>query len=100
MAFPDRVFVIVVETNGPRDPERMALLSQKTVGGRLAPTFTSMQLATAFLARAQELGYVVKLDYIFPVDGAILAEDFPGHEFRLNPSPENFFTESDSPSEP
>jgi hypothetical protein len=53
-----------------------------------------MQLATAFLARAQELGYFVKLDYIFPADAQQLSEDFPEHEFVVNPAPETFFGEA------
>ncbi len=92
MALPARVFVIVVESGSGRDPERMPLLSRAGEGGApLAPAFSSMLLATTFLARAQELGHDVKLDYIFPADGRRLSEDFPGHEFRLDPSPEAFF---------
>jgi hypothetical protein len=92
MSLPERVFVIVVESEGGRDPERMPLLSRTDEGEvRLAPAFSSMALATTFLSRAQELGHDVKLDYIFPADGRRLSEDFPGHEFRLDPSPEAFF---------
>jgi hypothetical protein len=91
MAPPDRVFVIVVESEGERDPENMPLLIRTDAGTRLTPAFSSMLLATTFLSRAQELGHLVKLDYIFPADGRRLSEDFPGHEFRLDPSPEAFF---------
>jgi hypothetical protein len=92
MAAPDRVFVIVVETEGERDPERMPLLSRTLDGGvPLVPVFSSMLLATTFLSRAQDLGHHVKLDYIFPADGGRLSVDFPGQEFRLDPSPEAFF---------
>jgi len=92
MALPARVFVIVVESAGGRDPEGMPLLSRTDGSGvRLAPAFSSMLLATTFLARAQVIGHYVRLDYIFPVDGRRLVEDFPGHEFRLDPSPEAFF---------
>ena len=91
MPFPDRVFVIVVEGEGGRDPERMPLLSRSEGVQVLAPAFSSMRHATTFLAQAQERGYYVKLDYIFPVDSRRLAEDFPGHTFRLDPSPESFF---------
>ena len=92
MPLPERVFVIVVESEGVRDPERMPLLSRTDQSGtRRAPAFSSMLLATTFLARAQELGHYVKLDYIFPADGSRLAEDFPGHEFRLDISPEAYF---------
>jgi len=87
MALPDRVFVIVVESQGERDPERMPLLGRPDDGGRLTPVFSSMVLATTFLSRAQQAGHFVKLDYIFPADGRRLSEDFPGHEFRLDPSP-------------
>ncbi len=97
MAFPDRVFLIVVETDGERDPDRMPLLNRTNGPTRLTPAFSSMQLATTFLAQAQELGYFVKLDYIFPADTRRLAEDFPGHEFRLDPSPEVFFESPPSP---
>ena len=93
MALPERVFVIVVESQGERDPEHMPLLGRTDHGGRLTPVFSSMLLATTFLARAQAAGHVVKLDYIFPADGRRLSEDFPGHEFRLDPSPEAFFGE-------
>ncbi len=94
MALPERVFVIVVESESGRDPEGMPVLSRTTAGGaQLAPAFSSMLLATTFLARAQELGHFVRLDYIFPADGRRLPEDFPGHEFRLDPSPEAFFGE-------
>jgi hypothetical protein len=94
MALPERVFVIVVELESGRDPEGMPVLSRPTErGARLAPAFSSMLLATTFLARAQQLGHYVRLDYIFPADGRRLSEDFPGHEFRLDPSPEAFFGE-------
>ena len=96
MGLPDRAFVIVVETEGERDPGLMPLLRQRSSAGWRAPAFSSMHLATAFLAGAQELGYYVKLDYIFPADGGRLAEDFPGYEFRLDPGPEEFFAESPS----
>ena len=92
MALPERIFVIVVESESGRDPEVMPLLSRTDGRGlRLAAAFSSMQLATAFLAHAQEIGHYVRLDYIFPIDGRRLSEDFPGHEFRLDPSPEAFF---------
>ena len=82
----------MVETGGPRDPDRMPLLNRGDGERRTAPVFSSMQHATTFLSRAQELGHHVQLDYIFPADGSRLAADFPGHEFRLDPSPESFFT--------
>lgn len=91
MAIPDRVFVIVVESEKGRDPERMPLLSRPAGEVRITPAFSSMLLATAFLARARELGYDVKLDYIFPADGRRLTEDFPDYQARLDPSPEAFF---------
>jgi hypothetical protein len=92
MAVPERVFVIVVESEGTRDPEVMPLLSRTDRRGlRLTPAFSSMLLATTFLARAQQIGHYVRLDYIFPVDGRRLSEEFPCHEFRLDPSPEAFF---------
>jgi hypothetical protein len=91
MAPPERVFVIVVESEGERDPEQMPLLSRTNAGARLTPAFSSMLLATTFLARAQELGHQVRLDYIFPADARRLTEDFPGHAFRLDPSPEAYF---------
>ncbi len=89
---PERVFVIVVESEGGRDPERMPLLNQTGPdGARRTPAFSSMLHATTFLSQAQQLGYYVKLDYIFPADGPRLAEDFPEYEFRLDPSPQAFF---------
>jgi hypothetical protein len=89
---PERVFVIVVETEGERDPERMPLLSQAGVGGtRRTAAFSSMLLATTFLSQAQQLGHFVRLDYIFPANARRLAEDFPEYEVRLDPSPETFF---------
>jgi hypothetical protein len=91
---PERVFVVVIAAGGERDPESMPLLTRPDGGGRVAAVFSSMLLATTFLARAQELGHVVALDYIFPADGRRLADDFPGLEFRLDPSPEVFFGES------
>ena len=97
MAFPDRVFLIVVETDGERDPDQMPILNRTTGPTQLAPAFSSMQLATTFLARAQELGYYVKLDYIFPADTRRLRDDFPEHEFRLDPSPEAFFESAPTP---
>ncbi|HVS06257.1 MAG TPA: hypothetical protein VHK65_08835 [Candidatus Dormibacteraeota bacterium] len=91
---PERVFVIVVESEGGRDPERMPLLSQTgPAGARRTAAFSSMLLATAFLSQAQELGHYVKLDYIFPADGRRLAQDFPEYEVRLDPSPKAFFGE-------
>ena len=92
MTLPERVFVIVVESEGGRDPERMPLLSQAdTAGTRRAPVFSSMLLATTFLSQAQQLGYFVKLDYIFPANGGRLAEDFPEYQVQLDPSPQAFF---------
>jgi hypothetical protein len=92
LPLPERVFVIVVESEGGRDPERMPLLGQMSeAGGRRTAVFSSMRLATTFLSQAQELGYYVKLDYIFPADGRRLSDDFPDHEFRLDPSPQAFF---------
>jgi hypothetical protein len=89
------VFVIVVESEGGRDPERMPLLSQTDgVGNRRAPVFSSMLLATTFLSQAQQLGYFVKLDYIFPADGGRLAADFPEYQVHLDPSPQAFFGDS------
>jgi hypothetical protein len=92
MALPDQLFVIVVETESERDPERMPLLSQTGAeGARRTAAFSSMLLATTFLSQAQQLGYFVKLDYIFPADRRRLAEDFPEYEVRLDPSPQAFF---------
>ena len=92
MPLPERVFVIVVESEGGRDPERMPLLSQADVAGtRRAPVFSSMVLATTFLNQAQELGHFVKLDYIFPADGTRLTQDFPEYQVQLDPSPQAFF---------
>ena len=89
---PERVFVVVVESEAARDPDGMPVLSRNTQGGaRLAPIFSSMLLATTFLSRAQALGHYVKLDYIFPADGRRVAADFPGHAIHLDPSPEAFF---------
>jgi hypothetical protein len=89
---PERVFVIVVESEGDRDSERMPLLTQSGPGGGLrTAAFSSMLLATTFLSKAQQLGHVVRLDYIFPADGRRLAQDFPEYEVRLDPSPEAFF---------
>jgi hypothetical protein len=95
---PERVFVIVVESEGSRDPERMPLLTQTGPGGGLrTAAFSSMLLATTFLSQAQQLGHFVKLDYVFPADGRRLAVDFPEYEVRLDPSPEAFFEGQPSP---
>ena len=84
--------MIVVETEAGRDPEAMPLLSRTVPGGaRRTAAFSSMLLATTFLSQAQQLGHFVKLDYIFPADRHRLAEDFPGYEVRLDPSPQSFF---------
>lgn len=92
MTLPERVFVIVVESEGGRDPERMPLLTQTAPSGaRRTPAFSSMLHATTFLSQAQQLGHYVRLDYIFPADGRRLAEDFPEYEVRLDPSPQAFF---------
>jgi len=94
MPLPERVFVIVVESEGGRDPERMPLLSPTgPSGSRPTPAFSSMLLATTFLSQAQQLGYFVKLDYIFPADGRRLGEDFPEYQVQLDPSPQAFFGE-------
>ena len=97
MELPERVFVIVVEGEGGRDPDRMPLLRRSEGAQVLAAVFSSMRHATTFLAQAQERGYYVNLDYIFPVDSRRLAEDFPGHTFRLDPAPELFFEMSGPP---
>ena len=84
--------MIVIESEAGRDPERMPLLSHIDAdSARDTPAFSSMLLATTFLSQAQQLGYYVKLDYIFPVDGRRLAEDFPEYRVRLDPSPQSFF---------
>jgi hypothetical protein len=94
MPLPERVFVIVVESEGGREPERMPLLSRTDPSGsRSTPAFSSMLLATTFLSQAQQLGYFVKLDYIFPADGPRLGEDFPEYQVLLDPSPQAFFGE-------
>jgi hypothetical protein len=95
LTLPERVFVIVVEAEGGRDPERMPLLSQTDPAGtRRAPVFSSMLLATAFLSQAQQLGHFVKLHYIFPANGGRLAEDFPEYQVQLDPSPQAFFRDA------
>jgi hypothetical protein len=95
VTLPEHVFVIVVESEGGRDPEGMPLLSQADAGGtRRAPVFSSMLLATTFLNQAQQLGYFVKLDYIFPANGGRLAEDFPEYQVQLDPSPHAFFRDN------
>ena len=95
MTLPERVFVIVVESEGGRDPERMQLLSLTDPSGtRRAPAFSSMLLATTFLSQAQQLGHFVKLDYIFPANGARLSEDFPEYQVQLDPSPQAFFRDA------
>jgi hypothetical protein len=91
LGLPERVFVIVVESESGRDPERMPLLSRAEGGRHSTPAFSSMLLATTFLSQAQELGYFVKLDYIFPADGRRLTEDFPEYRVQLDPSPQAFF---------
>jgi hypothetical protein len=89
---PDRIFLIVVEQSGDRDPDQMPLLTRIDAQGLAhTPAFSSMLLATTFLSRAQQLGQFIKLDYIFPADGGRLAEDFPRHRVHLDPSPEAFF---------
>ena len=94
MPLPESVFVVVVESEAGRDPERMPLLSQTdNAGTRRAPVFSSMLLATTFLNQAQQLGYFVKLDYIFPAAAGRLSEDFPEYEVQLDPSPQAFFGE-------
>ena len=70
----------------------MPLLGRSEGTKRTVPVFSTMQHATTFLSKAEALGYHVQLDYIFPADGARLGEDFPEDEFRLDPSPESFFT--------
>jgi hypothetical protein len=97
VALPDRVFLIVVETAGDRDPDQMPLLDRIAGGVRYLPVFSSMLLATTFLSQAQQLGHFVKLDYIFPADGPRLALDFPHHVPRLDPSPQTFFGEDPTP---
>ena len=84
--------MIVVELESGRDAERMPLLSLADAAGtRRAPAFRTMLLATTFLSQAQQLGYFVKLDYIFPADGRRLTEDFPEYQVQLDPSPQAFF---------
>src|ERR1700736_5002293 len=98
LAREESVFVIVVESEGGRGPERMPLLSRLDEHGtHRAPAFSSMLLATTFLSQAQQLGHFVKLDYIFPADRRRLAEDFPDYEFRLDPTPQAFFAPDPAP---
>jgi hypothetical protein len=91
LSVPDRVFLIVVEQPGGRDPEQMPLLTRTDGDVRTTPVFSSMLLATSFLNQAQALGYFIKLDYIFPADGERLSQDFPEYEVHLDPSPQAFF---------
>ena len=98
MPTPDRVFVIVVESEGDRDHDTMPLLRQTGPTGVLrTAAFSSLLLATTFLSQAQQLGHFVKLDYIFPADARRLAQDFPEFEIRLDPSPEAFFGAQPTP---
>ena len=76
----------------------MPLLSRGEGDQPTVPVFSSMQHATTFLAKGEELGYHVRLDYIFPADGSRLAADFPGHQFRLDPNPESFFNSLSPPA--
>ena len=39
----------------------------------------------------ENIGHVVRLDYIFPADGRRVADDFPEYVIQLDPSPEAFF---------
>ena len=92
MSLPERVFVIVLLPPGGRDPDRLTLLDRAApTGKRITPVFSSMLLATTFLDRAQALGAVVPLDYIFPASGARFPEDLPEYIPMLDISPENFF---------
>jgi hypothetical protein len=91
VTMPERVYLIVVEQAGERDPDRMLLLTREEGGVRTTPVFSSMLLATTFLSQAQELGHHVTLDYIFPADGRRLAADFPEYQIQLDPSPRAFF---------
>ena len=92
MSLPKRVFVIVLLPPGGRDPDRLILLHKVGASGkRITPVFSSMLLATTFLDRAQALGSVVPLDYIFPVSGERFAEDLPEYVPMLDISPENYF---------
>ena len=92
MSLPKRVFVIVLLPPDGRDPDRLTLLDRAgPAGKRVTPVFSSMLLATTFLDRAQALGSVVPLDYIFPASGERFAEDLPEYAPMLDVSPENFF---------
>jgi hypothetical protein len=98
VALPDRIFVIVIQAQEGRDPDRMRLLNRsETDGIRITPVFSSMRGATTFLSQGQELGYTVDLDYIFPVDGGQFADDFPEYRAELDPSPASFFVDAPSP---
>jgi hypothetical protein len=98
VALPDRIFVIVIQAQEGRDPDRMRLLNRsETDGIRITPVFRSMRGATTFLSQGQELGYTVDLDYIFPVDGGRFADDFPEYRAELDPSPASFFVDAPSP---
>ncbi len=80
MALPSRIFVIVIASKDGRDPEHMRLLNRSGADGlRITPVFSSMLAATTFLSKAQEMGYTVNLDYIFPAGGSRFADDFPGY---------------------
>jgi hypothetical protein len=95
---PGRLFVIVIVPEDGRDAERMPLLNRHTSNGiRIAPVFSSMLRATTFLSMGQEMGYTVKLDYIFPVDGSRFADDFPEYRAALDPNPASFFVDEPSP---
>lgn len=70
----------------------MLVLERSSAAGlRATPVFSTMLLATTFLDRAQAMGHVVPLDYVFPVAGDRFSEDFPEYVPMLDISPEGFF---------
>lgn len=91
MTLPRAVFVLArVPEGGPTDTE-MVLYGLDRPGGRVTPVFSSIRTAADFLTGAERSGHAVPFDYIFRMDGARLAADFPDVEAMLDPTAEAVF---------
>jgi hypothetical protein len=84
------VFVVVGDEVDPESPMTLWAL-RDAQGSRLTPVFSSMAVASTFLADALRDRRAVPVDYIFRYDSGRFPVEYPALELVLNPTAAEFF---------
>lgn len=84
------LFVVVGDEIDPEAPMTLWTL-RDALGRRLTPAFSSMPVASTFLADALRERRAVPVDYIFRYDSARFPAEYPALELVLNPTAVEFF---------